>query len=415
MTRQFDKVYIHVDLDAFFASVEQLDHPEYKGKPVIVGGLPGDRRSVVSTASYEARKYGVHSAMPMFKAVKLCPNGIYLRGNYRRYSELSSKIMSIFRDFSPTVIQMSIDEAFIDITGTEHLFGTPLEIAKKIKERVKNETGLTVSAGIAYTMYIAKIASGYRKPDGITFIPKGKESEFMLSLPLEKVWGAGTKTQQRMIDCGIRTTRDIYSKSKNLLITLFGDTTGTFLYNAVRGNEDLIFGEEAKNHSLSAETTFEYDLTDPYIIDTALMDLSNQLIWRMHSENVTSRTVALKIRYEDFKTVSIQETGDYHITNADALYERSKRLLEKKYDRSRSIRLLGLCVSNVEVNGSSQQGQLFDFGDTKKEKVERAIFNMENKNPALRVRKARLLDINRRKLGTTEEEQNNRFHPGQND
>ena len=162
---KFEKVFIHVDLDAFFASVEQHDHPEYKGKPVIVGGIPGDRRAVVSTASYEARKYGVHSALPLAKAVELCPNAIFLRGNHKRYAEVSHKIMSIFKEFSPSVIQMSIDEAFIDLTGTEKLFGPPLEIAKKIKAKVKEQTGLTVSVGIASTMYVAKIASGYKKPE----------------------------------------------------------------------------------------------------------------------------------------------------------------------------------------------------------------------------------------------------------
>lgn len=397
LEKQFDKVYLHVDLDAFFASVEQHDHPEYKGKPVIVGGLPGDRRSVVSTASYEARKYGVHSAMPTFKAVKLCPDGIYLRGNYKRYSEVSNVIMNIFKDFSPTVIQMSIDEAFIDITGTENLFGTPIEVAHKIKERVKNETGLTVSVGIANTMYIAKIASGYKKPDGITVIPKGRETDFMLSLPLEKLWGAGSKTQERMKSLGIKTTTDIYTKSKTLLITMFGESLGSFLYNAVRGNRDFIFGEEAKNHSLSAETTFEYDLADLYIIETALMELSNQVIWRMHAENVRSRTVVVKIRYEDFKTVSIRETSEIPVTNADDLFERCKKLFEKKYEKGQGIRLLGVCVANVESTSIPVQGELFDFGNTKKTKVEQAIFNMENKNPALRLRKARLLDLNRKR------------------
>ncbi|WP_407396847.1 DNA polymerase IV [Treponema sp.] len=407
MEKQFDKVYLHVDLDAFFASVEQLDHPEYRGKPVIVGGLPGDRRSVVSTASYEARKYGVHSAMPTFKAVQLCPNGIYTRGNYKRYSEISDKIMNIFGDFSPTVIQISIDEAFIDITGTEHIFGTPLETAKKIKERVRKETGLTVSVGIAYTMYIAKIASGYNKPDGITLIPKGKETDFMLSLPLDKLWGAGSKTLERMKACGITTTKDIYKTSQPLLVTLFGESTGTFLYNAVRGNKDMIFGDDPKNHSLSAETTFIYDLTDLYVIETAIMDLANQLIWRMHAENVRSRTISIKIRYEDFKTVSIQETSENPVTNADDLYERCRRLLEKKYDRSKGIRLLGVCVSNVEKSSEPTQGFLFDFGDAKKAKVEQAIFNMENKNPALKLRKARLIDIERRNLGTKNDETKN--------
>ena len=394
MEEQFDKVYLHVDLDAFFASVEQHDHPEYRGKPVIVGGLPEDRRSVVSTASYEARKYGVHSAMPTFKAVKLCPNGIYIRGNYKRYAEVSAVIMNIFRDFSPTVIQMSIDEAFIDITGTEKLFGPPIDVAHKIKERVKNETGLTVSVGIANTMYIAKIASGYKKPDGITVIPKGRETDFMLSLPLEKLWGAGSKTQERMQSYGIKTIRDIYTKSQSLLITMFGESLGSFLYNAVRGNKDFIFGEEAKNHSLSAETTFEYDLTDIYIIETALMELSNQVIWRMHAENVRSRTVVVKIRYEDFKTVSIRETTESPVTNADDLFERCKRLFGKKYESGKGIRLLGVCAANVENTSVPVQGELFDFGNAKKAKVEQAIFNMENKNPALRLRKARLLNLN---------------------
>lgn len=417
LEKQFDKVYLHVDLDAFFASVEQLDHPEYRGKPVIVGGLPGDRRSVVSTASYEARKYGVHSAMPTFKAVKLCPNGIYTRGNYKRYCEISNRIMNIFGDFSPNVIQMSIDEAFIDITGTEHIFGSPLDTARKIKARVLEETGLTVSIGIAYTMYIAKIASGYRKPDGITLIPKGRETEFMLTLPLDKVWGAGTKTLERLKACGFTTTKDIYQTSEQLLVTLFGDSTGTFLYNAVRGHKDMIFGEEAKSHSISAETTFIYDLTDLYVIETAIMDLANQVIWRMHKEMVRSRTVALKIRYDDFKTVSIQETSEIPVTNADDLYERSRRLLEKKYDRNKGIRLLGVCVSNIEKNNEPSQGLLFDFGDAKKAKVERAIFNMENKNPALKLRKARLINMERKKLtsDSTEGEQNSQFHRGPSD
>ena len=154
------KWFVHADIDAFFASVEQLDNPQYKGKPVIVGGKPGDRRSVVSTASYEARKFGVHSAMPIFQAYKLCPNGIYLRGRMKRYEELSAQIMEIFRNFSPNVDQMSIDEAFIDLTGTERLFGSPEETARKIKDMVKNETGLTISIGLASNKYIAKIASG---------------------------------------------------------------------------------------------------------------------------------------------------------------------------------------------------------------------------------------------------------------
>ena len=189
-----NKIFLHVDLDAFFASVEQLDHPEYRGKPVIVGGLPQDRRSVVSTASYEARQYGVHSAMPTSQALRLCPNGIFVRCRMERYHEKSEEVMNIFREYSPDIQQISVDEAFIDLTGTEILFGPPEETARRLKAEVFEKTGLTVSVGLASTKYCAKIASGLKKPDGLTIVEAGRENEFMLSLPIEKVWGAGSKT-----------------------------------------------------------------------------------------------------------------------------------------------------------------------------------------------------------------------------
>lgn len=403
---EHDKMFIHADLDAFFASVEQLDHPEYRGKPLIVGGLPEDRRSVVSTASYEARKYGVHSAMPVFKARELCPNGIFIRGNYSRYSEVSEKIMEIFSRYSPEVLQMSIDEAFIDITGTEALFGSPVETAFKIKEAVQAETGLTISTGISRSMYVAKIASGYRKPDGLTYVPKGKEEEFMLSLPLEKLWGAGTKTQERLKAAGFFTMQDVHAKSQSLLKALFGDSMGTFLYNSVRGNMDMVFSHEAKNKSISAERTYPRDLTDLFTIDTALMELGHQVLWRMHREKVRSKTVGLKIRYEDFSTVSIRETSENYISNDDDLFERCRELFRKKYIPGRGIRLLGVCVEKIESRDTPVQKLLFNSREAKKEKLEKAIFEMESKNPALKMRKARLL---------TAGEQNIRSRRDQND
>ncbi len=391
MDRNYDKVFLHVDLDAFFASVEQRDNPQYRGKPVIIGGLPEDRRAVVSTASYEARKYGVHSAMPIAQAARLCPNGIYIRGNYHHYSQVSHEIMAIFNDFSPSVLQMSIDEAFIDVTGTQNIWGSPVEAAQKIKDRVKSETGLTVSVGVASTMYVAKIASGFRKPDGLTYIPAGDEEKFMLSLPLEKLWGAGTKTQERLHSAGFRTTRDIHSKSISLLKTIFGESMGAFLYNAVRGNKDMEFGREAKNKSMSEETTFEYDVHDRYTIGSVIMVISKNILWRMHQEKLCSRTCSVKIRYDDFSTVSIQETSEINIANSDDLYERCIRLFEKKYDDKKSIRLIGISVEKLESTSIPQQETLFDFGNKKKSKVEKAIFDMESRNPALKMKKARLL------------------------
>ena len=193
-----DTVFLHVDLDAFFASVEQLDNPQYKGKAVIVGGLPENRRGVVSTASYEARKYGVHSAMPIQKALELCPNGIYLKPRMTRYYEKSEEVMNIFRAYAPKIQQLSIDEAILDFTGTEKLYGNPVIIAKKIKQEIKEKTGLTVSMGLSSVRYIAKIASGLSKPNGFYVVPRGKEKDFMLSLPLEKLWGVGPKTLQKL-------------------------------------------------------------------------------------------------------------------------------------------------------------------------------------------------------------------------
>ena len=219
------KWYLHVDLDAFFASVEQLDNPELKGKPVIVGGKPEDKRSVVSTASYEARKYGVHSAMPIFQAYKLCPNGIYLRGRMERYSEISYKIMNIFKDFSPDVDQMSIDEAFIDISGTEDLFGKPEEIAFKIKKIIKEQIGLTVSVGCAPSKYFAKLASDINKPDGFFMVKPGEEQNFILNLPLKKIWGVGNKTLETLNKCGINTPRDVLEKSIESLKFICGNST----------------------------------------------------------------------------------------------------------------------------------------------------------------------------------------------
>lgn len=385
-------IYFHVDLDAFFASVEQLDHPEYRNKPVVVGGLPGDRRAVVSTASYEARKYGIHSAMPLSKAVQLCPNAIFLRGRHKRYHELSSIIMNILSNYSPDVIQISIDEAFLDMTGTERLFGSPEQAALKIKKDIQEKTGLTISIGIAGTMYVAKIASGYRKPNGMTYIKPGDEESFMLSLPLEKIWGIGSKTLQKLLFSGIKTPSDIYKKSISYLTTIFGDNTGMFLFNAVRGNKDMKFGEEAKNHSISAERTFDYDLTDRYIIETAIFEIVQTVAYRMYKENVYSNTIVLKIRYEDFSTVSIQETTSFPVKNADKMFEVCQKLLEKKYRQGKGIRLLGVACTNIKENGSSMQESLFSFEEEKHTKMESAVYKLKDKHPEIKIQKARLLN-----------------------
>lgn len=386
-----NKIFLHVDLDAFFASVEQLDNPQYQGKPVIVGGLPSDRRSVVSTASYEARKFGVHSAMPTYQALRLCPNGIFLRPRMKRYHEKSQEVMDIFKSYSPDIQQISVDEAFIDLTGTERLFGNPEETAKRLKKEVFEKTGLTVSVGLAATKYCAKIASGLQKPDGLTIVPFGQESEFMLSLPLTKVWGAGKKTLAKLENYGIKTTRDIYNRSEKLLQSLFGNSAGSFLYNAVRGNEGADFHSDPKSRSISAENTYEYDLTNQDVIETALLSLCHTVMFRSLREKVRSSTVALKIRYEDFSTVSVQSTSERFVSSVDDLFERIKSLFKKKYDGKSGIRLLGVGLQNIEDESTPHQQELFDFGEEKKRRLENAILKAQEKNPSLKITKARLL------------------------
>jgi nucleotidyltransferase/DNA polymerase involved in DNA repair len=384
-------IFLHVDLDAFFASVEQLDHPEWRGLPVIVGGKPGDRRSVVSTASYEARKYGVHSGMPTEQAVKLCPKGIFVHGRMKRYHEKSAEVMAVFQEFSPDVLQMSVDEAFIDITGTERLFGKPENTARTLQKTVQAKTGLTVSVGMGTTKYIAKIASGLYKPNGNCFVPPGAEIEFMLSLPLTKVWGIGSKTLEKIHSAGLNTTRDIFNHSEQLLISIFGTATGKFLYNAVRGNEVETFTVDTKSHQLSAENTFPYDLADQDMIETALMDLAHTVSFRMLREKVISHTIAVKIRYEDFTTVNIQETYTHEIVTVEDLFLHAKQLFTRKYENGRGIRLLGIGVQNTESTDLPRQTNLFDFGEEKKQKIQNAILAAESKDPAIKIKKARLL------------------------
>jgi len=381
--------YIHADLDAFYASVEQLDNPEYKGKPVIVGGLPGDRRSVAAAASYEARKFGVHSAMPIAQAYKLCPQGIFLRGRMSRYREKSEEIMAIFRDFTPEMEQLSIDEAFLDISGTEKLFGPPHDTAKRLKERIFTETGLTVSVGIASNKYIAKIASGISKPDGLFVISGGEEEKFMRSLPVGKIWGAGEKTQELFKKYGLVSCEDIYRLSSETLSSMFGNAFATFLYRAVRGEPAESFDRERGSHSMSAERTFEYDLYDEFAIETALLEICETLLFRLLSDRVQSATVSLKIRYSDFSTEGIQETYQNPILTLNEFYSHVLDLFHKKYQKGRGIRLIGAGLMNLETEKTIRQGDLFNQGNEKERRLEEAILSINAKHPGAALKRSR--------------------------
>jgi len=382
-------MFIHADIDAFYASIEQLDYPAYRGKPVIVGGLPEDRRSVVSAASYEARKFGVHSAMPIVQAYKLCPEGIFLRGRMGRYQEKSTEIMAIFGDFSPSVEQLSIDEAFVDITGTQGLFGPPAEAAGKLKERVRREAGLTVSVGLASNKYVAKIASGMSKPDGLFVVTAGEEGSFMRSLPVGKIWGAGDKTQETFKKYGFKTGEDIYRISAGNLASMFGNSFGTFLYRAVRGEAAENFDRDRGSHSMSTERTFDYDLYNEFAIETALLDMCEALMFRLLSSGGQSATVSLKIRYSDFSTEVVRETFQNPVLTLNDFYKHVLDLFHRKYQKGRGIRLIGAGLMNLQTESAARQGDLFGEKNEKERRLEESILKINEKHPGAALRRGR--------------------------
>lgn len=382
-------VFFHVDLDAFFASVEQLDNPAYRGKPVIVGGQ--GRRAVVSTCSYEARVYGIHSAMPMFKARKLCPHGIFLPVRMQRYHEKSQEVMGIFRTFTPEVQQLSIDEAFLDMSGTEALFGKPIEAAHLLKQTIKERTGLCVSIGAASNKYIAKIASGKSKPDGLLAVPHSGEARFMASLTLKEIWGIGRKSLEKLSDAGLHTVAAVLSAQESSLQRILGNAGGTFLYNVVRGNSAQLFNEIRKTKTISTERTFEYDIRHEHDIADILFQLSAELMTRILHEHIIACTVYIKIRYSDFSTVSAQQTGSL-INDSVDLYQRAHKLFFSRFDSQRAVRLIGIGVADNSKDAKFRQPEFaFSEKTIKTRKAEEAVRNIIDKNQGITITHARLL------------------------
>ncbi len=375
-------VFFHVDLDAFFASVEEREHPEYKGKPLIIGGT--GPRSVVSTCSYEARKYGVHSAMPSTQAKRLCPNGIFVPGNMSLYSQVSRQVMNILRQYSPDMKQCSIDEASLDMTGTQRLFGPPRELAQKIKQRVKEEVGVTMSVGIATTPFIAKMASDYNKPDGLCAVSPGKEQIFIDAIGLEKIWGIGKSGKATLKAKGIQTTQQARSFSLAALQKLLGNSFGEYLYKACRGIDPGTMSQKAKSHSISSETTFIQDIVDEATLHQTLLGMSHELIGRSLDEGVIARTIGLKLRWGDFRTITVQASPDEPILNADKVYSIAKTLLASKWKPGQGIRLIGLGLYNTYKGDKPLQDSLFSQEEHKKRALDKTIHELGAKGYSLK-------------------------------
>lgn len=347
---------MHVDMDAFFASIEQLDHPEYKGHPVIVGGLSS--RGVVATCSYEARKFGVHSAMPISRAKKLCPDGIYVYPRMDRYKEVSHQIFSIMKEFTPHIEPLSIDEAFLEVSGMSTMYSGPKALGRAIKDRVFEETGLIISAGLAPNKFLAKLASDLDKPDGLVVIPYGREKEILAPLPIKRIWGVGPRTEKILKTGGFHLMRHIQAlPDESSLIPLVGNQARR-IWELANGIDDRPVETDRKIQSIGAEETYEEDLTDGSAIELEFRYFANRLSKRLRKRNLLGHTVSIKVRYDDFTTVSRQKRLDTPSDHEHVFFETAlllwNKLMQDKtsgltfMDPPGPIRLLGLTVSGLD-------------------------------------------------------------------
>jgi DNA polymerase IV len=348
---------IHIDMDAFFASVEQLDNPELKGKPVAVGG--SGERSVVAAASYEARKFGVRSAMPSVIAKRLCPELIFVKHNFERYHEVSSQVHEIFKEYTDLIEPLSIDEAFLDVTDDKKKIGSATVIARKIRAEIKKRTGLTASAGISVNKFLAKIASDINKPDGLFVIKPEEAEKFIEELSVEKFYGIGKVTAQKMHKLGIHNGSDLKKWDMVSLVRNFGKA-GVFFYDIVRGNDERPVEPNQERKSVGTEYTYEKDLKTNFEIVAELYKLEKELMERMEHAETTGRTVTLKIKFSDFRQVTRSKTLQKYIRDFNTLHKEVTLIRKGLKLEGERIRLLGVTISNLETEDCEDR-QLYLF------------------------------------------------------
>jgi DNA polymerase-4 len=383
-------VIFHVDLDAFYASVEQHDDPSLKGRPVIVGAAPG-HRGVVSACSYEARRFGIHSAMPISQAFRRCPQGVFVPVRMERYLEVSRKVMEVLAGYTPHLQQISVDEAFLDLTGTERLFGLARETAARIKAEVRAVTGLSLSVGIGPNKYIAKLATNAGKPDGLVEVTPESLESFLDGVALKDLWGIGEKTLQRLTELNITSVRQLRAIPRAELTRFLGAGAAGFLSSVSGGADPGIFAEEPHSRSLSSETTFEKDRKDRAGVELILLELCHQVMFRMLGEGWKSKTVALKLRFHDFTTVSAQKTLKHWVSSAEEMHRIGRELLASRWTGGTPVRLIGIGCSNLEPVESPDQLELFADAASKQKKAEEAVFRLRRKMGDATVTKASLM------------------------
>jgi DNA polymerase-4 len=344
---------MHLDMDAFFASVELLEQPELRGLPVIVGGRGG--RSVVTAATYEARKYGVNSAMPMSIALRRCPNAIVLEPHFDRYRHFSQVVMSLCADVTPLVEPLSIDEAFLDVAGARRLLGSPWQIGTRLRETVFAATGLHCSIGVAATKFVAKLASGLAKPDGLLVVPLTETLGFLHPLPISALWGVGAKTEEQLARLGLRTVGDVASTSLPSLQKALGAAAGSKLHDLSWARDPRHVTTHSEEKSVGHEVTFEFDVTDPAVVRRELLRMSDQVAVRLRRAGVVGRTVVLKLRFGDFTTITRSRTLPEHTDLARRIYDEVSEIYDALGRADARIRLVGV---RMEQLAPTEQGAL---------------------------------------------------------
>jgi DNA polymerase-4 len=367
------RIILHVDMDAFFAAIEQHDRPELRGRPVIVGARP-EQRGVVATCSYEARRFGVRSAMPSSTAARLCPDAIFLPVRRERYSEVSGQVMECFRELTPLVEPVSVDEAFLDISGLPNVAMDPEGPARTLKRRVVERTGLTCSVGIAPNKFLAKIASDMRKPNGLTLVPfdPPEIERFLAPLPVQRIWGVGGRTAERLAQQGLRHIGQLQQLSPDALARICGPTFGPRLWELAHGRDDrLVEAEPRDEKSISHEETFAEDIEDRSRLRQVLLELVEKVGFRLRAANRLARTIQIKLRFTDFRTITRQQSLP-EPTDSDRVLVQSALALFSRQQLPQPIRLIGFGVSGLEEPGTGpalRQPSL--FGTDAKETKER--------------------------------------------
>jgi len=390
------RTILHVDMDAFYASVEERSHPELRGKPLIVGSDPkgGKGRGIVATCSYEARKFGVHSAQPISQAWRMCPQGIYVQPDMPKYARASECVMRILLDFSDLVEQVSIDEAFLDVTGSRRLFGDGASIARKIKNRIRSDQRLTASVGVAANKFVAKVASDLRKPDGLVVVEPGREAEFLAPLPVSRLWGVGGKTAALLKDIGLQRIGQIAALDRRYLVDRFGKG-GEHLWELSRGMDDRPVAPEEGYKSIGHETTFEKDTEDERLLHDTLLWLAEKVAQRLRANHARARTIAIKFREADFSTYTRRKTLSVAADTSEEIFPQAWNMVRRLIRRGVAVRLIGIYGSNLESEKAGQLA-LFDQPEQKDRRLAAAVDDITRRYGDSAITRATLVSPGRR-------------------